>query len=362
MQNGTLNEGDIPRQLILFGSPGTGKSHRVKTEILPALGIGQDGGAEDSPHSTRVVFHPEYTYGDWVGKLMPLTNDDGDVEYHFYPGHFTEALGQAYENILQAGSPEEAQNVALVVEEINRGNSAAIFGTTFQLLDRTPDDAADGWSEYPVQLSKMEHEELFNETGLDEVVRGGTFDGYDYNGREYGEDELYDKLELNKPRKVRIPPNLYLVATMNTSNESIFQMDVAFKRRWSWQYVDIEEGVVQEDGVAFQGRADWEQFVSNLNEFIRLNHKYVRRVEDKQIGHWFLEGEGKGEKATFYKEEIQNKVMFFLWDSVFASSKKPLAEHLLGVDESDLVTFGSFARRVASFIGAIEEKNWSQEE
>jgi hypothetical protein len=135
-------------------------------------------------------------------------------------------------------------------------------------------------------------------------------------------------------------------------------MDVAFKRRWHWQYMDIEKGLVSEDGIVFRGRSQWEQFVDKLNEFIRSHHEYVRRVEDKQIGHWFLQGDGEGEDAVFYKSEVQNKVMFFVWDSVFSSSKKPLSENLLGVDGDELVTFGSFASRVDSFTSAIESRNW----
>lgn len=346
---------DIPRQLILFGSPGTGKSRHITKEILPKIGIQGDESPEDSPHATRVVFHPEYAYGDFMGKLMPLS-DGGQVEYNFYPGHFMQALARAYRNILEAESIHDAQNVALVIEEINRGNSAAIFGTAFQLLDRTPDDRPDGWSEYPVQLSEMEYDQLEDTLGVVRIEEGDDLVGYRYEGDEkYSLEEFYGTLEMGRERKVRIPPNLYLLATMNTSNESIYHMDVAFKRRWHWQYMDIEEGIVSEEGVAFIGRSNWEHFVDNLNAFIRNNHKYVRRVEDKQIGHWFLQGDGEDENATFQKSDIQNKVMFFVWDSVFATSKKPLAD-LLEVDEAELVTFGSFAERVDAFIEAIQDR------
>lgn len=350
---------DVPRQLILFGSPGTGKSYRIVRHLLPSIGIDGEPTPEASSDVMRVVFHPEYAYGDWMGKLMPLT-EEGQVEYRFYAGHFMQALAQAYQNILDAGSAAEAENVALVIEEINRGNSAAIFGTTFQLLDRNDDHLREGWSEYPVQLSEMEYGQLIDEIGLSRRSEDEETIGFTYGGQRYDLREFYDTLEISPPRKVRIPPNLYLIATMNTSNESIYHMDVAFKRRWHWQYVDIEDGVVSESGVAFQGRERWQRFVDKINEFIREHHRYVRRVEDKQIGHWFLQGEGNGSEETFYKSEVQNKVMFFLWDSVFASSKEPLAENLLGVDSSDLVTFGSFARRVDDFISAIDDQNWSE--
>ncbi len=347
---------DTPRQLILFGSPGTGKSRHIAKKVLPRIGIEGEESPEDSPHVTRVVFHPEYGYGDFMGKLMPLSNE-GQVEYNFYAGHFMQALARAYRNILEAGSVHEAQNVALVIEEINRGNSAAIFGTAFQLLDRSDEDIGYGWSEYPVQLSEMEYKQLEETLGVVRIEEGDDLVGYRYEEDEkYSLEQFYGTLEMSRERKVRIPPNLYLMATMNTSNESIYHMDVAFKRRWHWQYMDIEEGIVSEDGIALTGRENWEQFVDNLNAFIRDHHKYVRRVEDKQIGHWFLQGDGQDANAEFQKSDIQNKVMFFVWDSVFATSKKPLAK-LLGIDESELVTFGSFAERVDAFIDAIRSRN-----
>ena len=349
---------DIPRQLILFGSPGTGKSYHIVKEILPDIGIEGDESPEDSPNVTRVVFHPEYSYGDFMGKLMPLTKD-GQVQYNFYAGHFMQALARAYQNILKADSVREAENVALVIEEINRGNSAAIFGTAFQLLDRSDQVLGNGWSEYPIQLSEVEYNSLIKTTDVAEVTEDKVPTGYKYEGVEYSFDQFYEELEISPERKVRIPPNLYLIATMNTSNESIYHMDVAFKRRWHWQYMDIEDGLVSEDGVAFTGRSTWERFVDRLNEFIRAHHKYVRRVEDKQIGHWFLQGKGEDGDETFMKSGIQNKVMFFVWDSVFASSKKPLAESLLDVDESELVTFGSFAKKVDAFIKAVENRHWA---
>ena len=347
----------VPRQLILFGSPGTGKSYHIVKEILPAIGIEGDESPEDSPNVTRVVFHPEYSYGDFVGKLMPLTKDK-QVEYKFYAGHFMQALARAYQNILKADSVGEADNVALVIEEINRGNSAAIFGTAFQLLDRSDRVLGNGWSEYPVQFSEVEYSRLKETINVSPRTEGDELIGYTYNGDKYSLDQFYEKLKIGKEGKVRIPPNLYLIATMNTSNESIYHMDVAFKRRWHWQYMDIEDGLVSEDDVAFTGRSTWEHFVDKLNEFIRAHHKYVRRVEDKQIGHWFLQGKGEDGDETFMKSDIQNKVMFFVWDSVFASSKKPLAESLLDVDESELVTFGSFAKKVDAFINAVENRHW----
>jgi len=127
-------------QKILFGSPGTGKSYRIadgEDSIANELGINNK-----EENIFRTVFHPEYKYGDFMGKLLPHTNESGFITYKFYSGIFLKALAKAYKNILDGGN----SSVLLVIDEINRGNSAAIFGTVFQLLDR--DD--DGWSSYNV--------------------------------------------------------------------------------------------------------------------------------------------------------------------------------------------------------------------
>lgn len=132
----------LPIQKILFGSPGTGKSYRIAHEIIPKdLGITSKDNKDDKDNNiVKTVFHPEYTYGDFMGKLVPLTRA-GKVDYNYYEGHFLRALSQAYKNILKSHDKQgikisEPENVALVIDEINRGNSSAIFGTIFQLLDR----------------------------------------------------------------------------------------------------------------------------------------------------------------------------------------------------------------------------------
>lgn len=329
------------QQVILFGSPGTGKSRRIVHEMIPSLGIEPDG-----ENCVKTVFHPEYTYGDFMGKLMPLTQS-GKVEYHFYQGYFMRALARAYRNILLAGD-REPNHVALVIDEINRGNSAAIFGTAFQLLDR--DD--EGWSDYAVDLSEMEFQQLLREVGF--VVRPYSSPGvpdnveYTFNNVKKQNDDVNDILKPLKIRRnqIRIPSNLSLFATMNTSDNSIYYMDAAFKRRWNWQFIDTDGSTAEASGTAFKSRREWEIWVNALNEFIRSNHGYIRRVEDKQVGHWFLTGD------TVSNADIQNKIMFFLWDSVFTTTKKPLAE-TLKVDESELVTFGTFAARTSEFISAI---------
>lgn len=142
----------MPIQKILFGSPGTGKSHRIMENLIPnVLGI------TSNSNIIKTVFHPEYNYGDFVGKLVPHSKA-GRVEYRFFAGHFLIALAQAYKNIIESVDKDgnytkEPENVVLVIDEINRGNSSAIFGTVFQLLDR---DKQTGWSSYFINVTELE--------------------------------------------------------------------------------------------------------------------------------------------------------------------------------------------------------------
>ena len=121
------------KQLILFGSPGTGKSYRIDNEIAAELGIGKEN---HSSNVIKTVFHPEYKYSDFMGKLLPLSSGNSII-YRYYPGHFLQVLGKAYRGIID----DNGKNYLLVIDELNRGNAAAIFGSVFQLLDRDND----GW-------------------------------------------------------------------------------------------------------------------------------------------------------------------------------------------------------------------------
>lgn len=335
-------------QRILFGSPGTGKSYRVRKELLPSLDI-----SPDSKNCVQTVFHPEYNYGDFIGKLMPLS-EGGKVEYNYYEGHFLRALAQAYRNILNASEGKRPDNVALVIDEINRGNSAAIFGTVFQLLDRK----ASGWSEYSVNVSRMEFHRLMKLIGVrierKDKIRGEYVPIYAYKDKDkYKGDKLNDFLEpLDISRgEIKVPPNLSLIATMNTSDHSIYHMDAAFKRRWEWQYMSVDGSLTRKKGNAFGNRESWLRFVGQLNRFIKDNHKYIRNVEDRLIGHRYINAENR--PITY--AEVQNKLMFFLWDSVFERSKEPLAQ-LLDEDTPSVATFGDFAERVEDFIVKIKNR------
>src|SRR5690606_34320930 len=162
-------------------------------------------------------------------------------------------------------------------------------------------------------VSDMEFDQLLRLFNMhreeDDKVSGRTIPVYSYRGegsraKKYKGDEIDELLSVLHIRRgqIRIPPNLSLFATMNTSDNSIYYMDAAFKRRWAWEYVDTNGTVPSASGVAFTTRSEWESFVDGLNSFIKSHHRYIRRVEDKQIGYWFV----VGDHVT--KAEVQNKV------------------------------------------------------
>ncbi len=342
-----------PIQRILFGSPGTGKSHRIKDDIIPNdLGIKE---SETPENIIRTVFHPEYTYGDFIGKLLPLTSSGKALSITISTeGHFLKALAQSYRNILIAKDTENPKNVALVIDEINRGNSSAIFGTIFQLLDRK----ADGCSDDNIDVSVIDMDRILTLVGFEE---GGNIDFYKYGKAKTAKaieeyQDILSKINLNVNTlssnivggSIRIPPNLSILASMNTSDNSIYFMDSAFKRRWDWEFINWDDSKPEPATYGTGGELnaeEWKKLIKNLNEFIKNHHASIRGIEDKQIGYYFI-------KSPVTADKIQNKLMFFLWDSVFNRDKKPLVE-LLGVGRDRLVTFGDFTKLHNEFITAI---------
>lgn len=337
-----------PIQRIVFGSPGTGKSHKIDHEIIPKeLGIEK----EKTPKNIiKAVFHPEYTHGDFMGKLVPITKD-GKVQYNFYEGHFLKSLSQAYKNLIesQLNGESSVKNTVLVIDEINRGNSSAIFGPIFQLLDRNNQ----GFSDYYVNIMEIIFEKLLDLAEIKPVTIDKEIDGYQFKKMKI-EIEVFKAIGLDPANKtIKIPCNLSILATMNTSDSSIYYMDSAFKRRWEWEFIDVNSESVKQPGIAFNNREEWKEFVRKLNEFIIDKHKHIRGIEDKQIGEWFI----KGDQIT--NATIQNKLMFFIWDSVFSRDKRPLVHLFYGDDDAKnqdkLVTFGDFAKQVESFIEKIKD-------
>ncbi|MBC6481371.1 MAG: restriction endonuclease [Hormoscilla sp. GM7CHS1pb] len=365
-----MNESIKPIQKILFGSPGTGKSYQIRQIAIEQLGIEVDPDSQLLKNTVKTVFHPEYTYADFMGKLLPLTQGNSII-YKFYPGHFLQILGMAYKGLIDGNN----QHYLLVIDELNRGNAAAIFGTVFQLLDRE----IDRWSTYEVNISEMEFVGLLNSMAYKPAVQidgniqidGNRLDRFldtlkadldrDQSKSVVGLEDKLKTLNLLKQSKISIPNNLSILATINTSDESIYYLDSAFKRRWDWEYVDsprIETLVpenIQDVKLILENNEEleWYKCVIGLNEWIKSEHQTIRRIEDKQIGWWFIRPENK--KISLQK--VKDKLMFYLWDSVFARDKRPLEQILSKATKNNvnLTTYTDFVENTEIFISYLKD-------
>lgn len=359
-----------PIQKILFGSPGTGKSYQVREIAKEQLGIEFDEDTKILKNTVKTVFHPEYTYSDFVGKLLPYTYGNS-VVYKYYPGHFLQALGKAYRGLIK--NPDT--KYLLVIDELNRGNATAIFGSIFQLLDREDD----GWSTYEVDISDLELVGLFNAMDYKANITGdGVIQVEDIKLEMFFRElqnelvDYYDWYYMNGVRMLKnlenktisIPPNLSIIATINTSDESIYYLDSAFKRRWDWEYVDapsqadirsknvpdiISQATLELDNGE---HLKWYRCIVGINEFIKFHHQSIRRIEDKQIGWWFI----KPHDGKVSLDQITDKVMFYLWDSVFARDKKPLVKFFTeSLNDINLTTYADFVMYAEEFIKKMHD-------
>ena len=265
-------------QKIYYGAPGTGKSHEVKKQTEELLDSGEE---RDLPNVFRTTFHPDTDYASFVGCYKPtmkptskeektLTGKDEEIVYEFVPQVFTDAYVYAYNN--------SDQPTYLVIEEINRGNCAQIFGDLFQLLDRNG-----GVSEYKIKADK--------DLAL------------------YLRDKLDADSQGIQDGKLCLPANLHILATMNTSDQSLFPMDSAFKRRWEWEYVPINYDTTIKSGefeVTIGDKSySWVVFIKQVNEKIFD----LTQSEDKQMGNFFI-------KQSIDEKGFKSKVMFYLWYEV----------------------------------------------
>lgn len=245
---------NIAENILLYGVPGCGKSHTIKKEYC-----------SDDSHMERAVFHPDYTYSDFVGQILPRV-DNGHIEYRFEPGPFTRILRKAI------NTPEET--FYLVVEEINRGNAPAIFGDIFQLLDR--DES--GYSEYGVS----------NENIARHI---------------YGDESI----------KIRIPGNLYLLATMNTSDQNVFTLDTAFKRRWTMRMIENNVDACKYANVQICAwGVTWGTFAKTINQKITVLGENNLSNEDNRLGAYFVR-----EADLHDAERFGEKVLMYLWNDAF---------------------------------------------
>lgn len=254
---------------ILYGTPGCGKSYTLTSRLESKIA--------DENNIPRVTFHQDYTYTDFVGQILPVLNAADSVEYKFDPGPFTRALAIALQN--------PGKKVALVIEEINRGNAASIFGDLFQLLDRKDN----GVSEY--RLTNWQITEHFK--------------------KAFGYDLPY----------IKIPGNLSLYATMNTGDQNVFTLDTAFKRRWKFEKLSNEfNGEAHKDYfVPGMNDVTWENFVKAINAHMIADGTFDS--EDKQLGKFFVTGgqllKAAGEISEKEKtSDFAYKVLEYLWNDV----------------------------------------------
>lgn len=235
---------DNGTNVLLYGVPGSGKSWTIEHEYCK-----KDSNVE------RLVFHPDYTYSDFIGQILPNVAEDGQVSYKFTPGPFTNILADAYNN--------PGQEYILIIEEINRGNAPAIFGEVFQLLDR-----------------KTEIQEKND-------------DGFPVGTSEYGitNANIANIVYGDSKHKVRIPSNLSIIGTMNTSDQNVFTLDTAFQRRWDMRLIENNfDNVDPElaDAEILDTTVTWRDFCTEINNIVVGNSARMTSSEDKRLGAYFV--------------------------------------------------------------------------
>lgn len=363
-----------PAQTIYYGVPGCGKSNKIDEETINT----------SDEQKMRVVFHPEYTNADFVGQILP-TNVDGNVEYKFRPGPLSKILRRAYLH------PDK--KYYLIVEEINRGNAAAIFGEYFQLLDRiaakkeVPANGytyTEGWSSYSIE----------NEF-INWYIRENLY--ADVNHKLQNEDDGIAKKSDDESQKaieignlhfsantgIRLPPNLSILATMNTSDQNVFILDNAFQRRWDMVLVKNEFGKAkteeeqknvdqQKTAQIGDSQITWETFQKTINEKISQFSKEnnFSSMIDKRLGCWFVKAvpdknDANG-KYIITEDSFKNKILKYLWDDAFKFCHEDVFEDadnfeaLLEKVKMDNPDFGVFKN--VDFSAKKSEKSESQHE
>lgn len=288
----------FPRNRIVFGAPGTGKSFTINNERKELIGEGNEIDYE------RVTFHPDYSYANFVGtyKPVPGCKDEKGVEtitYKYVPGPFM----RLYVKALKSARSDKPKPFLLIIEEINRANVAAVFGDVFQLLDRNDENI----SEYPIQASE--------------------------DIKKYLAEEL--KVSLDECSKIRIPDNMFIWATMNSADQGVFPMDTAFKRRWNFTYLGIDDndkdirGKYVVVGSKEQQRIEWNELRKAINEFLASE----KINEDKQLGPYFitrsivvpLDGGNEIDRDRFC-DVFKHKVLMYLFEDAGKQKRNKLFE------------------------------------
>lgn len=321
-------------QQIFYGAPGTGKSHTIKEETKESDVI-------------RTTFHPDTDYSTFVGAykpttaLLPICDELGQpmkigattlhkeqIVYEFVAQSFL----QAYVNAWKKFDKDDKQY--LVIEEINRGNCAQIFGDLFQLLDRNDY----GFSDYPIKADadmKRQLQKAF--AGL--VIAQKDKINAMYEGKDIVSQVLNGDILL-------LPNNLYIWATMNTSDQSLFPIDSAFKRRWDWTYMPIsnaeKDWIIEVDGSKY----DWWQFLEKINEKIGSTTNF----EDKKLGYFFC----KAQDGVISAKTFVGKVIFYLWNDVFKDYE--FGDAIFNDEDGSKLSFDKFYTSEGKNSKVVEEK------
>lgn len=303
---------EVGTNTLLYGVPGAGKSYTVEHEYMK----------KENPRE-RLVFHPDYTYSDFVGQILPVVNEDKDgnknVSYEFTPGPFTTILKDAYVNPMVEHF--------LVIEEINRGNAPAIFGEIFQLLDRKTENDSTNDDGFPLQTSEYE----ISNADIARFVYG------------------------NERHKIRIPSNLSIIGTMNTSDQNVFTLDTAFQRRWDMRLI---ENVFKADDKKLattkilDTSVTWEKFCETINNIILDKNVRMTSSEDKRLGTHFIHISDLQPKEDNERHNrlFPEKVIKYLWDDAFKFTREEIF---------DISNFNSLEKVIRKFIDAEGDEKFN---
>lgn len=270
VESETLSRETGAENILLYGVPGVGKSHTIREEYC-----------DDSERMERVVFHPDYTYSDFVGQILPRVEKDRDgndkLKYVFTPGPYTKLLKKAQN--------DPGNYYYLVIEELNRGNAPAIFGEVFQLLDRKDEE------DFPLE-----------EVGESEYG----ISNYEVAKEVYGDEK----------HQVRIPSNMYVLATMNTADQNVFTLDTAFQRRWNMRQIEnnFDKSEHSKDIIAGT-KVSWGAFATVINDMVIDINVDMASSEDKRLGTYFAR------KKELEAGRFSEKVLKYLWDDAFKMDK-----------------------------------------
>ena len=326
-------------QQIFYGAPGTGKSHTINEETKDEDVI-------------RTTFHPDTDYSTFVGAYKPTTKEvelrdlsghkvveNGEVVkedrivYEFVAQSFLQAYVSAWKKYADANE-DEPQKQYLVIEEINRGNCAQIFGDLFQLLDRNDR----GFSDYPIKADadmKRQLQKAFKGLVIAQKDKINTL----YKSKDIVSQVLDGDILI-------LPNNLYIWATMNTSDQSLFPIDSAFKRRWDWAYMPIsnaeKQWMIEVGGNSY----DWWQFLEKINEKIGS----TTNSEDKKLGYFFC----KAQKGVISAKTFVGKVIFYLWNDVFKDYE--FGDAIFNDEDGSKLSFDKFYTSEGTKYEIVEEK------